>query len=431
AQHSQRHSKQNRKKVDYTIQTGGSAHKKAKTNQKENNGEIIETIEVEKRVYSPATTPAWLADLIKKFTSGVDLDPCSDVVNPVGAKVQYGCTENGGFIDAVALQDWEANTNVVYLNPPATYGDKQPTQSLLSNRFWNKCLDEASKGNVQRMIGLVPRTSRDTSRVLKQALVCFVDARADFDATIIAYLNTDDSYPYAAKFVATFQHIGYIPGAGLCIFKPPRDHWRLRYFSICSGIGVAETAIQTVFPTAECVGYTEIDEAALKIYKKHFPNHKCFGNVLDLDIDDMPFFDVIIGGTPCQPFSKLGQIHNTVRDFDHDDSKPTSKFIEIVKKKAPRHFLLENTGFMCKGPRDHISTELAERYMDDFKALLKKNVIGDEDFAQMKDLRKRLLKIFKSLYEIYVNDKMHYYKVGKLDCELDDLVYEMNFLKNL
>jgi site-specific DNA-cytosine methylase len=46
-----------------------------------------------------------------------------------------------------------------------------------------------------------------------------------------------------------------------------------------SGIGGFELAIHSVFPNAECVGYSEIDKYAIKTYRKHF-----IGGQLELDL---------------------------------------------------------------------------------------------------------------------------------------------------
>ena len=45
----------------------------------------------------------------------------------------------------------------------------------------------------------------------------------------------------------------------------------IKYLSLFSGIGGFELAIQSIFPNAECVGFSEIDKHAIKTYKKHFP----------------------------------------------------------------------------------------------------------------------------------------------------------------
>ena len=50
-----------------------------------------------------------------------------------------------------------------------------------------------------------------------------------------------------------------------------------RYLSLFSGIGGFESAIHSVFPAAECVGYSEVDKFALRCYQHHFPNHVNLG----------------------------------------------------------------------------------------------------------------------------------------------------------
>ena len=48
------------------------------------------------------------------------------------------------------------------------------------------------------------------------------------------------------------------------------------YFSTFTGIGGFELGIGD---KGECVGYSEIDPYAIKIYQSHFPKHKNYGDI--------------------------------------------------------------------------------------------------------------------------------------------------------
>lgn len=87
-----------------------------------------------------------------------------------------------------------------------------------------------------------------------------------------------------------------------------------------------------------CIGFSEIDEHAINIYKKHFPKHKNYGDIKKIKAEELPDFDVLFGGFPCQSFSIAGQR----RGFS--DTRGTLFFdiARIIKQKQPRFFVLEN-----------------------------------------------------------------------------------------
>ena len=87
-----------------------------------------------------------------------------------------------------------------------------------------------------------------------------------------------------------------------------------------------------------CMGYSEIDPYAIKIYQKHFPHHVNYGDITTIKEDHLADFDILIGGFPCQTFSIAG----LRRGFD--DTRGTLFFdiARILHKKQPRLFLLEN-----------------------------------------------------------------------------------------
>ena len=86
-----------------------------------------------------------------------------------------------------------------------------------------------------------------------------------------------------------------------------------------------------------CIGYSEIDKYAIQIYEKHF-KHTNYGDITKLNPTDLPDFDLIVGGFPCQAFSIAGKRKG------FDDTRGTLFFdiARIIKEKRPRYILLEN-----------------------------------------------------------------------------------------
>lgn len=57
----------------------------------------------------------------------------------------------------------------------------------------------------------------------------------------------------------------------------------------------------------ECVFSSEIKPYALKVYKEYFGDKEVFGDITTVKVnEDIPNFDVIFSGFPCQPFSSAG-----------------------------------------------------------------------------------------------------------------------------
>lgn len=113
----------------------------------------------------------------------------------------------------------------------------------------------------------------------------------------------------------------------------------MRYFSMFSGIGGFELGIQqAIGERAECVGFSEIDKYAIQVYNKHFPNHIAYGDCTKIKASELPNFDLLVGGFPCQSFSIAGKRKG------FDDTRGTLFFdiSRIVEAKRPKYLLLEN-----------------------------------------------------------------------------------------
>lgn len=113
------------------------------------------------------------------------------------------------------------------------------------------------------------------------------------------------------------------------------------YFSGFSGIGGFEKAIQEAAAAlgieAQCVGYSEIEKTAIKIYKEHF-DHTNFGDATAIDADTLPDIFLYAAGFPCQAFSIGG------KRLGFDDTRGTLFFdvARVLRAKRPQHFILEN-----------------------------------------------------------------------------------------
>lgn len=85
------------------------------------------------------------------------------------------------------------------------------------------------------------------------------------------------------------------------------------------------------------IGYSEIDKYAIQVYEKHF-KHKNYGDATKINPRELPDFDLLVGGFPCQAFSIAGKRKG------FDDTRGTLFFdiARILAEKKPRLVVLEN-----------------------------------------------------------------------------------------
>lgn len=109
-----------------------------------------------------------------------------------------------------------------------------------------------------------------------------------------------------------------------------------KFIDLFAGIGGIRLGFERV--GGHCVFSSEWDEEACKTYEANFGEHPA-GDITKISADDMPDFDILLGGFPCQAFSIIGK-----REGFADETRGTLFFeIErILKTKKPKAFMLEN-----------------------------------------------------------------------------------------
>lgn len=112
----------------------------------------------------------------------------------------------------------------------------------------------------------------------------------------------------------------------------------IKYLSLFSGIGGFERGIEQTNKKYQCIGYSEVDKYAESIYKRHYPNHTGFGDATLIQTEELPRFDLLVGGFPCQAFSHAG----LRRGFDDTRGTLFFEISRILRDKRPQYFLLEN-----------------------------------------------------------------------------------------
>ena len=108
----------------------------------------------------------------------------------------------------------------------------------------------------------------------------------------------------------------------------------MKYFSMFTGVGGFELGLEN----HECVGVSEIDKYANMVLKHRFPEVKNYGDATKINTDELPEFDMLVGGFPCQAFSIAGKR----RGFKDTRGTLFFEIERIIKAKKPKVILLEN-----------------------------------------------------------------------------------------
>jgi len=118
--------------------------------------------------------------------------------------------------------------------------------------------------------------------------------------------------------------------------KKTKDN-NLKFIDFCSGIGGGRLGLENL--GMQCVGFSEIDKKAEKTYRKFFDDdEKNYGDLTKINTDDLPDFDLMIAGFPCQTFSVIGQR----KGMKDDRGQIIFHLIDIMKAKNLKYFILEN-----------------------------------------------------------------------------------------
>lgn len=117
---------------------------------------------------------------------------------------------------------------------------------------------------------------------------------------------------------------------------------KLTYIDLFAGIGgfrFGFEAFQAAHPqyNFECVKSADIKKDALKTYNHNFHETNEYCDVRT--IKNLPYFDILCGGFPCQPFSTAGKKEG-LKDEGRGDL--IYEVLRICKESKPEYIILEN-----------------------------------------------------------------------------------------
>ena len=150
--------------------------------------------------------------------------------------------------------------------------------------------------------------------------------------------------------------------------------YNFKFIDLFAGVGGFHIAFQKW--GNKCVFASEIEAHCQKVYEKNFGITPA-GDITKIDAKDIPDFDILCAGFPCQPFSYAGKLEG----FE-DKTRGTLFFdiLRILKEKRPKMFLLENV----KGLKSHQKGETLNTIITSLETIGYKTywtIINSHDFG--------------------------------------------------
>ena len=166
------------------------------------------------------------------------------------------------------------------------------------------------------------------------------------------------------------------------LFKPTRHiatKEKFTFIDLFAGIGGFRIALENL--GGVCLGYSEIDKEAIKVYQKNFiePSHNVneiyLGDITNLN--SLSFaIDLMVGGVPCQPWSIAGKLQG----LDDPRGKLWLDVFRLVKQNQPKAFMFENVKGLTE-PRNRQSLEYILNKLNESGYVVKYQVLNSYDFG--------------------------------------------------
>ena len=143
---------------------------------------------------------------------------------------------------------------------------------------------------------------------------------------------------------------------------------KIRVFEGFAGYGGASFGLKRLKENMpeleyEVVGYSEFDKYAAKLFDANHKDkdgnpYKNWGDITEIDPNELPDFDMFMGGFPCQPFSSAGMQLGTEDPYGR--GAMLGHIIRICKVKKPKFLFLENVKGFTAGKFKPIHDQLVK-----------------------------------------------------------------------
>ncbi len=193
----------------------------------------------------------------------------------------------------------------------------------------------------------------------------------------------------------------------------------IRFIDLFAGIGGVRLPFDEI--GAQCVFSSEWDKYAQITYQANY-KHQPFGDISAIDPKDIPSFDLLLAGFPCQPFSHAG----LKKGFEDTRGTLFFNICNIIEYHKPSILLLENVKGL-KGHNKGHTFQVILRSLESLGYAVHYAILNAKDFGVPQN-RERIY-IVAFLKDIFLSANQFYFpspkskltKLGNiLEKEVDD-----------
>ena len=155
---------------------------------------------------------------------------------------------------------------------------------------------------------------------------------------------------------------------------------KLKYIDLFCGIGGFRIAFENACKKNDiipnCVFSSDIDPYAQIMYEENF-GEKPYGDIKEIDENDIPDHDILFAGFPCQPFSIIGHMkgmQDTRGTLFHDIAR-------IIKAKRPKAFILENVKQLVGHDKGRTLKDIFKTLQEDLGYFVQYSVLNALDYG--------------------------------------------------
>lgn len=151
-----------------------------------------------------------------------------------------------------------------------------------------------------------------------------------------------------------------------------------------AGIG----GIDLAFKQAGCeiVWANESDKYACKTYRLNFSQEKLIEeDIRKINVDDIPKFDILTAGFPCQAFSSVG----LMKGFEDPRGNLFFEIMRVVKKVKPRVIFLENVANLLKHDEGR-TFKVIKEMLEGHKYKVTYQVMNAKEYGNLPQQRNRI-----------------------------------------
>ena len=133
----------------------------------------------------------------------------------------------------------------------------------------------------------------------------------------------------------------------------------MNVLSLFDGISCGQIALERANIKVDKYYSSEIDEFAISITQKNYPNTIQLGDAFKINYSTLNKIDLLIGGSPCTYWSNA-RAKGTGRELTPDGigGQLFMQYVRALKETKPRYFLYENNNSMSKQIKEFITKKL-------------------------------------------------------------------------